>query len=73
MRHGGRSPLWFLRELAMPRDERAAARAERRNEAAMRRQRDSEHTADRRKAALEAERRRYQSYRPPGGGPFPRP
>jgi hypothetical protein len=44
-----------LRELALPRDERAAARAERRVESRMRRERDNEHSAERRAAALQAE------------------
>jgi hypothetical protein len=47
----------FLRELAMPRDERNAARAERRAEDAVRRERDNLETAARRAAALDAERR----------------
>jgi hypothetical protein len=51
-----------LRELALPRDERAAARAERRVEAQMRRERDNQHSAERRAAALQAEANRY------GGG-----
>jgi hypothetical protein len=46
----------FLRELRMPRDERAAARAERRAEETMRRQRDNPMSAERRAAAIEAER-----------------
>jgi hypothetical protein len=48
----------YLRELRMPRGERAAARAERRAEEAMRRERDNPHSAERRAAAMEAERRR---------------
>lgn len=44
-----------LRELALPRDERAAARAERRAEEQMRRERDNEHSAERRAARVEAE------------------
>jgi hypothetical protein len=46
----------FLRELRMPRAERAAARAERRVEEMMRRQRDNPVSAERRAAAIEAER-----------------
>lgn len=46
----------------MPSSEREAARAERRAEQALRRERDSEHGAERRAAALEAEARRYSSY-----------
>jgi hypothetical protein len=51
-----------LRELALSRDERAAARAERRVEDQMRRERDNQHSAERRAAALQAEANRY------GGG-----
>jgi hypothetical protein len=47
----------FLRELAMPRPERQAAKAERRAEEAMRRERDNVESNERRAAALEAERR----------------
>ena len=52
----------FVRELALPRDERRAARAERRAEDAMRRERDNLESADRRAAAVEAERRRDQGF-----------
>jgi hypothetical protein len=52
----------FLRELRWPRDERAAARAERRAEEAMRRERDNLYSAERRAAAIEAERRRNQGF-----------
>ena len=55
MRATQRAPIRFLRELRLPRDERAAARAERRAEAAIRRERDNDHSAERRAAALEAE------------------
>lgn len=48
----------FLRELRLPRAERAAARAERRAEQALRDERDNKETPERRLAALEAERRR---------------
>jgi hypothetical protein len=48
----------FLRELRLPREERDAARAERHAEQEMRSHRDSSETADRRLAAVEAERRR---------------
>jgi hypothetical protein len=54
-------------ELTLPRAERAAARAERRAEAAIRRERDNPETADRRAAAVEAERRR-DGYGIIGGG-----
>ena len=52
----------FVRELALPRDERRAARAERKAEDAMRRERDNLESADRRAAAVEAERRRDQGF-----------
>jgi hypothetical protein len=55
----------YLRELRMPRAERAAARAERRVEEEMRQERDNAETAERRAAAVEAERRRYSGL---GGG-----
>ena len=59
-----RSPVRALRELLLPRAERAAARAERRAEAALRRARDNpEHPPWARAAALEAEQRRW-------GGPI---
>jgi hypothetical protein len=48
-----------LRELRLPKPERQAARAERRVEAQFRAERDNPYTAERRAAALEAERRRY--------------
>ena len=51
----------FLRELRLPRAERAAWRAERRAEDEMRRTRDNDQTPERRAAAIEAERRRYES------------
>jgi hypothetical protein len=50
-----RSPVRALRTLMLPRDERAAARAERMVEARMRRERDNEHSAERRAAAQQAE------------------
>jgi hypothetical protein len=59
MRATQRAPIRFLRELRLPRDERAAARAERRAEEAMRRERDNPESPERRAAALEAERRRW--------------
>jgi hypothetical protein len=49
----------YLRELRMPRAERGAARAERRVEEEMRRQLDNPAIAERRAAAIEAERRKY--------------
>jgi hypothetical protein len=47
----------FLRELAMPRADRRAAKAERKAEEAIRRERDNPYSAERRAARLEAERR----------------
>jgi hypothetical protein len=61
MRAREATPVRFLRELALPRAERWAARAERSAEAAIRRERDNLETAERRAAATEAERRRYAS------------
>ncbi len=55
MRANSRTRI-FLRDMRLPKDERAAARAERRAEDAMRRQRDNLHTPERRAAAREAER-----------------
>ena len=60
-----RRPTVVLSRLTMSRPERAAARAERRAEREIRRERDNTETADRRAAAIEAERRRYSNY---GGG-----
>ena len=51
--------LRWLRELTLSRPERAAAQAERRVERQIRLERDNPWSADRRAAALEAERRRY--------------
>jgi hypothetical protein len=59
MWHKHRSPVAVAREWRLPAPERRAARAERRAEAQIRRERDSEWTAERRAAALEAERRKY--------------
>jgi hypothetical protein len=61
MWHKRRTPVAVVREWRLPGPERRAARAERRVEAAIRRERDSEWTADRRAAALEAE-----AWREPG-------
>lgn len=55
-------PVRFLRELALSRDERDAARAERRAEAAIRGERDNVESPERRAAAVEAERRRYGNH-----------
>ena len=48
----------YVRELALPKPERRAARAERQVEEAMRRMRDNPHTPERRAARIESERRR---------------
>jgi hypothetical protein len=64
MWHKHRSPAVVLHEWRLPGPERRAARAERRAEADMRRERDSQYTAERRAAQVEAESRRYSAYRP---------
>jgi hypothetical protein len=51
-----------LRELRLPKPERAAAKAERRVEAQIRLERDNPYSAERRAAAREAERRRSEYY-----------
>jgi hypothetical protein len=56
-----------LRELRLPRDERAAAREERRAERQLRKERDNDHRVERRAAAVEAEARRDLH---PGGPGF---
>lgn len=61
MRRDRRSIAVVLKELTLPRPERHAARAERAAEAQIRRERDNEHTAARRAAAVEAEARRYRN------------
>ena len=58
MRRDEAAMVRFLRELAMPREERRAAKAERRTEEAMRRERENPETPERRAARVEAERRR---------------
>ena len=64
MWHKHRSPAVVMREWRLSPPERQAAREERRSEAQMRRERDSQWTAERRAAAAEAEARRYSSYGP---------
>jgi hypothetical protein len=59
MWHKHRTPRAVVSEWMMPGPERRAARAERRVEAQVRRERESEWTAERRAAALDAESRRY--------------
>jgi hypothetical protein len=54
--------LEWLRDLRLPKPEREAARAERRVEAQLRLERDNPYSAERRAAALEAERRRYMLF-----------
>jgi hypothetical protein len=55
MKANRRSPVRALRFMMLPRNERAAARAERAAEARMRSERDNEHSAERRAARAEAE------------------
>jgi hypothetical protein len=57
MRRHEATTVRFLRELAMPRADRQAAKAERRAEEALRRERDNPYSAERRAAKVEAERR----------------
>jgi hypothetical protein len=67
-----RSPAQMLRETRLPRPERDAARAERRAERELRRDRDNHESTDRRAGKLEAEARRQQNQFPSsgmGGGP----
>ena len=59
MRPTRRKPVAVVREWMLPAPERQAARAERRVEAQIRRERESEWTPERRAAALEAERRKW--------------
>jgi hypothetical protein len=60
----------FLRELRLPRAERAAWRAERRVEAEMRKTRDNDQTPERRAAAIDAEARRQQGVSSGSWGPL---
>ena len=62
MWHKHRSPGAVIREWRLPRPERRAAREERRAEAQMRSERDTEWRAERRAAAVEAESRRYGNW-----------
>jgi hypothetical protein len=61
VRDDRRLTLQALRELRLPRAERAAARAERRAEQALRLERDNRYSAERRAAAIEAEARRERN------------
>jgi hypothetical protein len=67
MKASRRHPLRAVRAWTLPREERAAARAELRVEAAMRTERDHPESAERRAAALEAERRRHHPEYPGNG------
>ena len=60
----------FLRELRLPRAERAARRAERRTEDSMRAMRDNDQTPERRAAAAAAEARRHQYVSSGNAGPI---
>lgn len=64
MWHKHRSPAAVVREWRLPGPERRAARAERRAEELIRRERDSQWTPERRAARLEAEARRYSGFSP---------
>ena len=64
----GHEPLARLRELRLPAPERRAARAEREAEAQIRRERDNQHTAERRAAAMAAEADRHKGEYRSGGG-----
>jgi hypothetical protein len=62
MSHRRRTPRAVAREWLLPAPERRAARAERRVEERLRRERDSEWTPERRAAALTAECRKYDYF-----------
>jgi hypothetical protein len=70
MWHKHRTPRIVVREWLLPAPERRAARAERRVEERLRRERDSEWTPERRTAALDAECRKYD-YLPCSTAPGP--
>jgi hypothetical protein len=63
MWHKHRTPSEIVREWRLPAPERRAAKAERRVEDEIRRERESQWTAERRAASVEAERRRYDYMR----------
>jgi hypothetical protein len=67
MKANRRHPLRALRAWTLPREERAAARAELRAEAQMRKERDNPESPERRAAAVEAEAWRDRAWY--GGGP----
>jgi hypothetical protein len=56
LRRNLHAPLTWWQEMRLPRPERQAARAERAAENQMRRERDNEHSAERRADAAKAER-----------------
>jgi hypothetical protein len=60
--HSHRTVRDVVHEFRLSAPERAAARSERRAEAAIRRERDNEETAERRAAAIEAESRKHSFY-----------
>jgi hypothetical protein len=62
MSHKHRSPAAVVREWRLPGPERRAARAERRVEAQIRRERDTQWSAERRADRLAAESRRHANY-----------
>jgi hypothetical protein len=62
MKYNRRHPLQALERLTWPRAEREAARAERRAEAQMRKERDNPYTAERRAAARAAEEWRDRGF-----------
>jgi hypothetical protein len=62
MWHKHRTPRAVVREWMLPAPERRAAVAERRVEDRLRRERESEWTHERRAAAVEAERRKYDYF-----------
>ena len=62
MSHKHRSLAAVVREWRLPRPERRAARAERRAEAQIRRERDNQWSAERRADRLAAESRRDSNY-----------
>ena len=62
MKYNRRHPIRALRVWTLPRAERRAVWAERRAETEMRRQRDNVYTPEMRKAARDAESRKF----PPG-------
>jgi hypothetical protein len=64
MWHRHRTPVAVVREWMLPAPERRAAREERRVEARLRDEREPNIWAERHAAWIEAERRRYDFWRP---------